>query len=173
MGETRRLKKSEFLEVRLPHSTKQAFMARCRADGRSASEAVRGFIEGYVSGAASHRAPSPRFRLAAAGAALLVCGLAAAPSFAGATAPADFARMDLNRDGRLSLTEFEHSATVQVSVTAGAGGWLQRVGLARASRRAPIDAGLNQAVLAAAFRQIDADRNGTVSLDEYRRWRGA
>lgn len=48
MSEPRRLKKSESLEVRIPYPTKQAFMARCRADGVSASESVRGFIEGRL-----------------------------------------------------------------------------------------------------------------------------
>ena len=174
MGEQRRLKKSEFLEIRLPHPTKQAFMARCRSDGRSASEAVRGFIEGYLEGRSARPGPSPRLRLAAAGAALLVCGLAAAPSFAGASAPADFARMDLNSDGRVSLAEFERASTVEVALAPGAGGWLQKAGLTRApGRPTTLDPGLSRAVLAAAFREIDADRNGGVSLAEYRHWRQA
>jgi hypothetical protein len=41
-------KKSETLEVRLPFETKTAFMALCRARGRSASDAVRGFIEAEI-----------------------------------------------------------------------------------------------------------------------------
>lgn len=44
----RRPKKSETLEVRLPHETKQAFMARCRAEERSASEIIREAIEEYL-----------------------------------------------------------------------------------------------------------------------------
>src|SRR4029453_47905 len=46
-------KKSDTLEVRLPHETKQAFMARCRQDGRSASEVIRDFIDGYVARAST------------------------------------------------------------------------------------------------------------------------
>jgi hypothetical protein len=172
MGDQRRLKKSEFLEVRLPHPTKQAFMARCRADGRSASDAVRGFIQGYLAARPQRRAPSLALRFAAAGAALLVCGLAAAPSFARASAPADFARLDLDHDGRISLTEFERGAEVQVALAPNAGGWLQKVGLARAPSQPPLDPSLSRAVLADAFRRIDADRNGALSLAEYRRWRG-
>jgi hypothetical protein len=43
-----RLKKSETLEIRLPYPTKLAFMARCRDEGRSASEALRLFIDGHL-----------------------------------------------------------------------------------------------------------------------------
>jgi hypothetical protein len=41
----RRQKKNDTLEIRLPQETKQAFMDQCRAEGRSASEAMRMFIE--------------------------------------------------------------------------------------------------------------------------------
>lgn len=41
-------KKSENLELRLPHATKHAFMAQCRREGRSASEVLRGFIDTYL-----------------------------------------------------------------------------------------------------------------------------
>ncbi len=54
MNRERPPKKSETLEVRLPHAAKQAFMARCREDGRSASEVIREFIDGYLT------RPSPR-----------------------------------------------------------------------------------------------------------------
>lgn len=48
MNPERPPKKSETLEVRVPHATKQAFMARCREDGRSASEVIREFIDGHL-----------------------------------------------------------------------------------------------------------------------------
>ncbi len=77
-------KKSETLEVRLPYATKTAFMARCRDDGLTASEAMRRFIEGEI----QRRAPAaPRVRpgwwqAAAAGLAGLAVGAIAAPSLA-------------------------------------------------------------------------------------------
>ena len=40
MASPRPPKKSESLEIRLPFDTKQAFMARCRDEGVTASEAV-------------------------------------------------------------------------------------------------------------------------------------
>lgn len=151
----RQTKKSEFLEVRLPHPTKQAFMERCRADGRSASDAVRGFIDGYLAGPARRPAPGRTLRLIAAGAALMICGLAAAPSFAHAAVSSEFARLDLNHDGQVSLPEFDRTAGVQVSLAAPA-----------------LGEPLRRQVLAAAFRQIDADRDGGINLAEYRRYRG-
>lgn len=103
-------KKSETLEVRLPHSTKTAFMARCRDDGQTASEAVRGFIEAeLITGL--HTIRRGRLRLwqtAAAAVAGLALGAVAAPSLA-RTASADqaaFHQLDRDHDGMLSLAEF-------------------------------------------------------------------
>ena len=169
MTAQRRLKKSEFLEVRLPHPTKQAFMDRCRADGRSASEAVRGFIEGYLAGPSAPAPPGRRLRWAAAAAALLACGLAAAPSFARTTVGGDFARLDLDHDGRVSLAEFDRSAAVQVSLAPAPAAWLR---LTPSTSEPTLDKALRREVLAAAFHQIDADRDGEISLAEYHRHRG-
>lgn len=103
MTQTRRLKKSESLEIRLPYPTKQAFMARCQAEGLTASEALRGFIEGELQ-------PKPRRRLrylAAGGLAAAALAAMAAPSIAGPVAnAAEFRRLDADHDGQLSLTEF-------------------------------------------------------------------
>jgi hypothetical protein len=107
MTEVRKLKKSESLEIRIPYPTKQAFMARCQADGRSASEVVRGLIEAEIVA----RPAKPRWgRLIAGALAAAALGAIAAPSLArpvhmevSATA---FAALDANRDGQLSLAEF-------------------------------------------------------------------
>jgi|GEM_PF-4518296 len=45
---TRPEKKSETLEVRLPHSKKEAFKAACEEEGITASHAVRTFIDAYL-----------------------------------------------------------------------------------------------------------------------------
>ena len=99
-------KKSETLEVRLPFETKTAFMARCQRDGRTASDAVRGFIEGELS-------PVRRTRmrgwqaLAAAVAAGLAIGAVAAPSLAQtASTHPSFQALDRNHDGVLSPDEY-------------------------------------------------------------------
>ena len=114
-----RLKKSETLEIRLPYPTKLAFMARCRDEGRSASEALRGFIDGHIEpGRPVHRAPQ---RLLAGALIAAAVGAMALPSLAhtnqraafdclardrAAISAADFARLDTNHDSKVSYAEF-------------------------------------------------------------------
>lgn len=84
MSPARPPKKSETLEIRLPYDTKTAFMARCRDDGGTASEAVRRFIEVELAGRPPAAAP-PRaawWQAAAAAAVGLAVGAVAAPSLA-------------------------------------------------------------------------------------------
>lgn len=105
-------KKSETLEVRLPHVTKMAFMARCHDDGRTASDAVRGFIQRELE---QPRRPARRTALRcwqalAAAVAGLAVGAVGAPSLAHPTAGsrAVFEHLDRNHDGVLSFEEFHH-----------------------------------------------------------------
>ncbi len=115
-----RLKKSETLEIRLPYPTKLAFMARCRDEGRSASEALRGFIDGHIEPTRSTRRMPPRLIAGALIAAAV--GAMALPSIAhtnqraafdclardhAAISPADLARLDTNHDGHISYAEFQ------------------------------------------------------------------
>jgi hypothetical protein len=51
-------KKSETLEIRIPYPDKQAFMARCRLDGTSASEALRALVDAHLEGDIARPAPS-------------------------------------------------------------------------------------------------------------------
>jgi hypothetical protein len=118
-----RLKKSETLEVRLPHVTKLAFMAACRDEGRSASEAVRHFIDSHLEGPQPTRAGPRRWRhLLVGGLIAAAVGAMAAPSLArpnlrsafdrldfdgdGSVAMAEFSRLDTNHDGKVSYEEF-------------------------------------------------------------------
>jgi hypothetical protein len=103
MAMTRPLKKSETIEIRLPHPTKVAFMARCREDGRSASEALRGFIDGQIDGVVARR--SPPWRLLAGAFMAAAAGAVALPSLAHTSEKAGFERFDANRDGRISGAE--------------------------------------------------------------------
>ncbi len=112
MTNTRTPKKSETLEVRLPYPTKQAFMARCRDDGRSASEAVRGFIEAEIGPRRGTRRGLP---LALAGLIALAVGAAAAPALARASS--GFDHLDADRDGQitaadLSRLDVDHNGAV-------------------------------------------------------------
>lgn len=54
-------KNNAVLEVRLPDTVKAEFAARCRAEGRSVSEAVRGFIDSHMADG-SAAAPRQYFR---------------------------------------------------------------------------------------------------------------
>src|SRR6195952_1800034 len=87
-----RLKKSETLEIRLPYPTKVAFMARCRDDGRSASEALRGFIDGHIEPRRpARRAPLQLSGRLIAGALIAAAmGAVALPSLARPTLRAEF-----------------------------------------------------------------------------------
>ncbi|CAN5159711.1 EF-hand domain-containing protein [soil metagenome] len=113
-------KKSETIEIRLPHQTKTAFMARCRTDGRTASEALRGFIDGELaSGRSPGRLKFSLWQALVAASAGLAIGAIAAPSLAqnAAASPnahawdspskAAFARLDQDHDGVVTLAEFQ------------------------------------------------------------------
>lgn len=107
-------KKSESLEVRLPHSTKDAFMMRARNRGRSASSLLREFIDSYLADTDPTKEkrkmlktilkPAAVTTLAASAVALyLVTPIAAS---AAPDLKALFERLDRNRDGLLSGAEF-------------------------------------------------------------------
>jgi hypothetical protein len=114
-----RLKKSETLEIRLPYPTKLAFMARCRDEGRSASEALRGFIEGHIEPPRAVRRSPLRLlsgrlisgrlisgRLVAGALVAAAVGAIALPSLARPSLRAQFDRLDLAGHGAISLTDF-------------------------------------------------------------------
>ncbi len=81
---TKPSKKSETLEVRLSLESKAAFMTLCRQQGRTASEAVRAFVDSELHSPVTPRPSrtSPlRIGIAAAAAGLAV-GAVAAPTLA-------------------------------------------------------------------------------------------
>ena len=159
MPEPRRLKKSETLEIRIPYPTKQAFMARCRDDGVSASEAVRAFIDGRLEARPARR-PRTALRLAVGAAIAAAVGAVALPSLARPSVMSEFDRLDLNRDRRVSFAEFWRGASVDVAVEVGH----SSLPVAAGPARGPL--------LRQAFERLDLNGDGVVSLDEFRR-RGA
>lgn len=106
------LKKSETIEVRVPHATKVAFVAKCHSDGRSVSDAVRQFMaqELEATRRTSKRRAPVVWQAVAAALAGLAMGAVAAPSLAHPTSNsrAAFERLDRNNDGLLSFDEFRH-----------------------------------------------------------------
>lgn len=105
MADPRPPKKSESLEIRIPYPTKQAFMAHCRAEGRSASEELRTFIEGRIAAHSPRGGRRPRPWIAGALIAAAV-GAMAAPALARATIVTGFEHLDANHDGRVAEAEF-------------------------------------------------------------------
>jgi hypothetical protein len=111
MSANPRLKKSETLEIRLPYPTKLAFMASCRDEGRSASEALRHYIDGHLQGAGPAKPAMDgrgrRSRHLIAGALVVAAlGAVALPSLARPSQRAEFDRLDLNGDRSITLAEF-------------------------------------------------------------------
>jgi len=148
---TRAPKKSDWLEVRLPHATKQAFMDRCRAEGRSASETVRAFIDGQVAAPAKTVRAPPR----------LLAAAAAAPSLAHTGLADAFARLDADHDGFLSRPEFLRAAQVQATVFIGGDRY-----------QAALDARTRDALAESSFAAMDADHDGRIDFSEFRRAAG-
>jgi hypothetical protein len=104
-------KKNDSIEVRLPDETKAAFREKCRRDGRTASDAVRAFIDEQLDprGTVRRRRRS-LWRIAAALAAGAVFGGGlAAPSIAASAdgSRSAFRALDRDRDGALSYEEFQ------------------------------------------------------------------
>jgi len=109
MGRETSPKKTETVEVRLPLAAKTAFMARCRAEGLTASEAIRRFIDAEpVQRRGLRQAFASWRQVLVAAVAGLALGAVAAPALAQALSPsrAEFDRLDRNRDGVVTLEEF-------------------------------------------------------------------
>lgn len=106
MSEPRPSKKSETLEIRIPFPTKQAFMAHCRAEGRSASEELRGFIDQRLLNRSPVRSARRLHQIIAGALIAAAVGTAAAPALARATRMTTFENLDTNGDDLLTRAEF-------------------------------------------------------------------
>jgi hypothetical protein len=162
----RPVKKSESLEIRIPYATKAAFMARCRTEGASASETLRGFIEAHLERdrpRASRGSRHTAVRVAAGLTAALGLAATALPSLARPLERAQFDSLDSDRDGRLNPAEVGRAASVSVRIGgAGLGG----AGLVLEGAETGELRGL---IVRQAFVRLDRDADGAVSFAEFRR----
>lgn len=120
-----REKKSETLEVRLPHSQKRAFMRICVEEGTTASDEVRGFIDRFLARRGrSATEPMkdtltmirnhPKKAFATVAATLAIgAALGARPSLAGGD---PFALLDTNADGVLTATDLGQTGDAAIAV---------------------------------------------------------
>lgn len=165
---TRKTKKSETLQVRLPHGMKRDFMARCEQENRAASDVIRGFMESYLARPVeiltSEKAVMIRRTFiypALAAAALIGAVVVLAPGTSRATAVReDFAAMDVDGDGALTVWEFKRPAdgvTYSVSHTPAPAGQ-PRTRITRGG-------------LAETFAKLDANGDNRLDYAEYRAMR--
>ena len=110
MASAKFTKKNDSIEIRLPDETKAAFREKCRLEGRTASDAVRSFIDEQIEPRRSvqrRRRSLWRLGLAVAAGAALGGGLAA-PSIAASAdnSRSAFQALDRDHDGLLSYEEF-------------------------------------------------------------------
>lgn len=110
MASAKFTKKNDSIEIRLPDETKAAFREKCRREGRTASDAVRSFIDEQLepsAGVRRNRRSLWRIGLAVAAGAVLGGGLAA-PSIAASadSSRSAFQALDRDRDGALTYEEF-------------------------------------------------------------------
>ncbi len=125
-------KKTETIEIRLAHETKLAFMARCRDEGVSASEALRTYIGSRLEAAPAGSSTAGTdwrkpMQWAAGAAVALGVAATAVPSLAGSSDRNGFRQLDQDGNGAVSRSELERS-----------------------------------------FVRLDADRDGSLSLAEFR-----
>ena len=110
MASAKFTKKNDSIEIRLPDETKAAFREKCRREGRTASDAVRSFIDEQLEagvGVRPSRRSIWRIGLAVAAGAVLGGGIAA-PSLAASsdTSRSAFQALDRDHDGALTYEEF-------------------------------------------------------------------
>jgi Ca2+-binding EF-hand superfamily protein len=177
VSEDRRAKKSESIEVRVPHAMKQRFMARCRAEGRSASDVLRGFIEQYLAEPSAQEARPMLFFAKPAALALGATAAAAllmlTPPVAATDLEAAFKSIDRNGDGHVTAEEFDsaHKDNVFLRHVAppsekGARPFAMPLrhppaAMHHGAEKAPA------AMLRAEFGGMDRDGNGSVSFEEF------
>jgi hypothetical protein len=165
---TRKTKKSETLQVRLPHGMKRDFMQRCEAENRAASDLIRDFIESYLARPVeiltSEKAVMIRRTFVyptLAAASLLGAIVILSPGASQATSLRDdFAAMDLDKDGFVVASEYQPPEDgVTYSMHTPSSPPAPTVGTTRITRGKS---------LADTVARLDRDGDQKLSFEEYR-----
>jgi len=172
----RRQKKSETLEVRIPHEVKDALMRKAQAEGRSASEVVRAFIDCYLAGQPKEARSmfmtlwKPAAAVGVASLALMWATVAPTPSQAAPDLKSVFQTLDRNHDGLITVDEFmrdasdpavekmHHAHTVHTRDRQMTAAHAQMMGHGKASEQE----------LRAHFAQLDANSDGSITFAEFK-----
>lgn len=191
-GEAPNPKKSDTLQIRIPHETKKQFLGACHEDRVSASDVLRRSILDYLS---LRKRPSPekkdllamipklirKKRYLAAGLAS-VAGLAlfaVMPSAADPNFRTAFERLDSNHDGKLDLSEFApmpfpdglllREARVNDDKGLPRDVVFVKAGVTQSeiAPRAPVSQEDAKSAVGDDFRRFDADGDGSVSYAEF------
>lgn len=174
-------KKTESLEVRLPHAVKHALMAKAHREGRSASAVIRDLIDLYLADVPPRSEPRTMIKrltkpaAAASLAASLLAVYAVTPAAVSAAPDlkAMFEALDRNRDGAVSLDEFVRREGDTIFVRADAPkteGATPFVLPLRHSVPPPAGNGVPpeaQTMLRRHFGEHDVDKSGQVSFAEF------
>ena len=179
----RKPKKTESLEVRLPHEVKRAFMDRARSRGRTASSLVRDFIDSYLAGTnprTENRTMLKRIATPAAVTSVIASAIAlhvVTPTAASAQPDfkSVFNQLDVDKDGKLSPEEMSGNAPLASepyahhSADMGQGAIPLIVaahsGMARIFHGSGSPQG--QADMHKSFAALDSDGNGAVTFGEF------
>lgn len=175
MARPRKPKKSETLEVRLPHETKSALMDKARTQGRSASDVVRHSIEAYLAEKPKEARSmlitlwKPAAALGAAAVAMWVA-VAPAPLHAKPDLKTIFQAVDGDKNGSISLPEFvKHAADPSVIHAYHEGmGDEHKAMAAAAAASAMHGQPPSESTLRSHFTLFDTNGDGIVSFDEFK-----
>lgn len=185
---SRREKKSETIEARVPFTTKRALLARCEAESKSLSEVLRICIEDYLaSSVESERRARTKMKQTivryAAGVAL-TAGSVMLVHHGALAQPSHFAEVDANKDGRITEAELvaahEDAAKRPRHGTAHAGAgseWHKQLVQSEFTAAAGADGALTQdemngfheRLLDRAFAALDTSKDGAVDEAELTR----
>lgn len=179
MNRLREPKKSETIEVRLPHEVKCALMDKARAEGRSASEVIRESIDCYLArhpkeaGSMLLTLWKPVAAVGAASVAIMWAALSPAPSHANADLKSVFQMLDRNHDGVITIDEFLRDASdpavermhhAHLKQARGQG----KVDAEHAQSMRSVHGKMTDQALRSHFAQLDANSDGSVTLEEFR-----